>query len=455
MRTWLLGVLVFGLAACGSNGPSGFDTDGGATDGSVGNDDAPSFTGDGATGDGGACVNLQCKQVDCGGGATTTVSGTVVTATPSQYGSPDPIYNAIVYVPNAAVDPFPAGVSCDQCGAAVSGSPVVVALSDSSGKFTLKNVPVGDNIPLVVQIGRWRRQVVIPTVKQCVDNPIPTTLTHIPRNKSEGDIPHIAIATSTYDAEECILLKMGVDVSEFTASSGNGRIHLYHGNGTTLPGASPMADLTASLATLKQYDVVQFPCSSVPVIGGSPGQAGKNLLDYLDAGGRAFATDLSYSWYKDGPAPLPSTAPWGTWGGGMPWPLPATIDQSFPKGKALAEWLKNIGATPTQGSIDLNETYHITDSVNAPTSRWLYSTSPTSVQTLSFNTPIGNAPDKQCGRAYYSNFHIAGGQSGGGTTFPAECDSKPLTPQEKAMEFFLFDLSSCVQDDSKPPVPPK
>ena len=169
---------------------------------------------------------------------------------------------------------------------------------------------------------------------------------------------------------------------------------------------------------------------------------------------RSFATDLSYSWYKDGPSPLPSTAPWGTWGGGMPWPLPATVDQSFPKGKALAQWLKNIGATPTLGSIDLNETYHITDAVNSPTLRWLYSTSPTSVQTLSFNTPIGTPPASQCGRAVYSNFHIAGGQSGGGTTFPAECDSAPLTPQEKVMEFLLFDLASCVQDDTMPPIPP-
>ena len=38
------------------------------------------------------------------------------------------------------------------------------------------------------------------------------------------------------------------------------------------------------------------------------------------------------------------------------------------------------------------------------------------------------------------------------STFPAECNDLPMTPQEKVLEFMLFDLSSCVQSDSKPPI---
>lgn len=444
-------VVALALVACGGNGDK-FGNDGGV-DSSVSPDGAINF-GDATTSEGGTCVNLQCQVASCGGGITTTVSGTVVTATPAQYGSPDPIYNAIVYVPNATVDPFTPGVACDKCGTPVSGDPVTLALTDTSGKFTLKDVPVGNDIPLVVQIGRWRRQVKIPTVAKCVDNPIDTSLTRIPRDHTEGDIPHIAIASSTYDSEECILLKMGVAQSEFTSSTGSGRIHIYHGNGTTVSGAQPMASLWASDQVMNQYDVALFPCSSAPAIGSSVGAAGQVLLDFLNAGGRAFVTDLSYSWYKDGSGSLPGTAQWTTWGGIGVDPLPSTIDQSFPKGQALAEWLQKLGATTTQGSIDLHETYHVVNGVNAPTSRWLYSTSPATVQTLSFNTPIGLQPSDQCGRAVYSNFHIAGGQSGSGTTFPAECDPNPLTPQEKVMEFMLFDLSSCVQDDTKPPIPP-
>ena len=50
-----------------------------------------------------------------------------------------PLYNVIVYIPNADVEPFKKGATCDQCGAMASGSPIVTAVTDAAGKFTLKN----------------------------------------------------------------------------------------------------------------------------------------------------------------------------------------------------------------------------------------------------------------------------------------------------------------------------
>ncbi len=454
-------VVALGSLGCGSdNNGLLFDTDSGVgADGGDNSDTSIQFGGDSSVETGPNCVNLQCRQDPCG---TTNLTGTVVTGTPTNlYGGPDPIYNAIVYVPNAPVAAFTPGVTCDKCGTPVSGNPVVITLTDEKGNFTLKNVPSGSSIPLVVQVGRWRRQIVIPNVNKCVDNALTKDQTRMPRNQKEGDIPHIAIASSTYDAEECILRKMGVDDAEFTDPMKNGRIHIYHGNGVTTPNSPSDTALWSSLKTMQQYDMMLFPCSSAPTIGSDPGQPGKDLETYMNSGGRVFATDLSYSWFKDNSGVsggLPKTAGWTTWGGINPYtnPLPAFVDQTFPKGKALAAWLKNIGATPTLGQIGLQETYHVVDTVNAPTSRWLYSQapSPPTIQTISFNTPIGKPADQQCGRGVYSNFHVANGQSGGGQTFPNECNASPLSAQEKVMEFMFFDLGSCVQDDTVPPQPP-
>jgi hypothetical protein len=55
--------------------------------------------------------------------------------------------------------------------------------------------------------------------------------------------------------------------------------------------------------------------------------------------------------------------------------------------------------------------------VNAPSTRWLYSTSPSTVQRFSFNTPVGAQSEEPCGRAVYSNFHLAVGGAFG-SVFP-------------------------------------
>jgi hypothetical protein len=132
-----------------------------------------------------------------------------------------------------------------------------------------------------------------------------------------------------------------------------------------------------------------------------------------------------------------------------------SVDSSFPKGLAFRDWLVNVNASTTPGSLPLRKVEHSVDSVDAAFARrWIYGTDPDGkvggtrvpemVQYFSFTTPVG-APE--CGRMVFSDLHVSGG---GDTPFPDECQASlagELSAQEKALEFMIFDLSSCIQKE--------
>ena len=62
-----------------------------------------------------------------------------------------------------------------------------------------------------------------------------------------------------------------------------------------------------------------------------------------------------------------------------------------------------------------------------------------------FNTPVGLASANQCGRVVFSDFHVENHSGSKNLIFPNECSgSTPMTPQEKLLEFMLFDLTNCL-----------
>jgi hypothetical protein len=434
----LTSLLVVSLAACGSSSDGNGDGDGGPG----GSHDAGN----------GQCSGIACAVVDCGASKpSTTLSGTVFAPNGTL-----PLYNVTVYVPNGHVDAFPDGVVCDRCSSILSGDPIVQTTTDTHGHFVLQNVPATQNVPLVVQVGKWRRQTVIANVPQCTETPVDAGATRLPRNKSEGDIPQMALTTGGRDALECLLRKIGLDDAEFTSSDGDGRVHLYAGTdgankfASTLNGGADFADAQpfwSSLDNLKKYDVVFLSCEGDQNPGTKPPEALQAMHDYADQGGRVFASHWHNYWIQAGPAPWPDTMKFQF----QPDlnDITADIDQSFDGGHAMADWLLNVGGSTVLGQIVLTATQHTVTEVTALAYSWIHkdqtANGTPSVQYASFTTPLTQPEEMRCGKVVFSDMHVSSGDtSRTNTPFPSGCTSTGLSPQEKALAFMVFDLAACV-----------
>jgi hypothetical protein len=130
----------------------------------------------------------------------------------------------------------------------------------------------------------------------------------------------------------------------------------------------------------------------------------------------------------------------------------------FPEGVAMNTWLGNVGAL-TGGELPIVNAFHNADvsATNTSSQPWITadnsSSAPGATEYFSFDTPIGGSSVEQCGRVVYSDLHVgaASDDYGGftdnvpaGSIVPSGCANNQLSPQEKALEFMLFDLSGCV-----------
>lgn len=468
-----------GVLAAGAGGTAGLNAGSGGSSGMFGNPNGGSggFAGDGTIGPVEECKNLQCQQLVCSGTQKTTISGKVYDPA-----GRNPLYNVVVYVPNEPVMALPTGATCDECDALYTGNPIATALTDATGSFVLEDAPEGMNIPLVIQVGKWRRQYVVPSVAGCQDNPMEDGMLRLPRNRSEGDIPNIAISTGSADTLECLLRRIGVDVAEYVPGGGDGRVQIFQGSAREMggglfgmprsepaPNTAPAAPtspaaLWSSVDSLLPYDIVLLSCEGQETL--SMNQ--QALFDYANAGGRVFASHFHYSWFNSGPFGTANLATWmpgsndlGTINGTIITQLPS--GEPFPKGEALRDWLTGVGAL--QGGVLPVEEARFNATVeptHAASQSWITTdggNAQTATQYFSFNTPIGGNtnPDgpQYCGRVVYSDLHV-GAASGDDPTqpVPTSCADRDLSPQEAALEFMLFDLSSCVTPDDVPPKPP-
>jgi hypothetical protein len=128
--------------------------------------------------------------------SSTTVSGYVYDP-----GVNVPLPNIEVYQPTGALVPLPDGVNCDTCATLTSPSSSATS-TDVNGHFKLPVTPTAGSANIVMQTGRWRRQITVSGITSGVDNPQPTCTsataaacqTRLPQTAAEGNIPLIAIS---------------------------------------------------------------------------------------------------------------------------------------------------------------------------------------------------------------------------------------------------------------------
>jgi hypothetical protein len=316
-------------------------------------------------------------------------------------------------------------------------------------------VPDGTNIPLVIQIGKWRRQFTIPSVTACMDNPVTQTLT-LPKNGTEGDLPNIAISTGGADTLECLLTRVGVDQAEYVPGAGSaGHIHIYHGSGgapDTSPGAPSSSQALWDVdKDIMKYDIVMLSCE------GSETSSMNQpvLLDYTNQCGRVFASHFHYAWFNTGPFAAYNLATWHTGSNQISGSITADVITTFQMGQNFHDWLQGVGAL-TNNLLTIYQPRHNADlsASNTNSQLWLEdSATPGLAQDFTFDTPLGQPADAGTGngRVVFSDMHVGatGGtvsqDYGGATgTVPDGCAQRDLSAQEKALEFILFNLSSCV-----------
>jgi hypothetical protein len=298
----------------------------------------------------------------------------------------------------------------------------------------------------------------------------------------------MALVTGGADNLGCFLTGIGLSPSEYGAPHSGGRLDIYQGQGRGgAPGLSSggtAGDCTTdnpncvwnSKANFEAYDIVLLACEGDTFDPDEPNHntptnktpTSKTALhDWLDEGGKVFATHFHYTWFKNGPTDFQGVATWLGNSGGKDMGL-YDIDTSFPKGMLFNKWLGIVGAL-SGSQIMLSQVAESVSAYNKTTTqRWIYNPNAdqqkmgmtNDTKYLSFLTPIGGAPVQQdggemtqqyCGKAVFSDLH-AGGQPSG--DIPSSCSGPPLTPQLKALEFLFFDLSACVSNDNLPPPPP-
>ncbi|MBL8605668.1 MAG: hypothetical protein JNL38_00045 [Myxococcales bacterium] len=427
--------------------------------------------------------NLAYASITGGAGCAACVNcDTKVTGTVKDPGKNVGLSGINVY--QAATTPITLtdGVSCDTC-ASLETPYIAAAGTSTSGAFTLSRVTPGTNMTFISQSGRWRRVANI-NVPACVTTALTDDQIRMPKNKAEGNIPKTAIVQGDQESLECALLKIGVDPAEIAmrvSAADTARFQVYRQNGPTMvAGTPPLAstNLWTQAATLAEYTAVLHNCDGGFTGGNYAFGAGPmaTVEAYAAAGGRIF-TD---HW---GPYFMGTTGPtWSatsTWSGVISTPSTAKgrVNTANAAQTLYRDWLFANGASTMWGlgwlQVD-NPRKNVVTPNPALATEWIRGANGTFANpegdwagnpsgnyalSMSFETPVGSATP--CGRVIMNDMHVSQTRMSGGfpysssQKFPTNCNlASALSPEEKALEYQIFQLTACALGGSPPPPPP-
>jgi hypothetical protein len=419
---------------------------------------------------------------DAGPGGDTSPCVTSISGTVYAPNGTLPLYGVNVYIPSTDIGDFTDGLQCSKCSDALPGNPVVQTTSNEGGHFELDGVPPGVNVPVVITVGKWRRVVTVPSVSMCQGVPLTAADTSLPKsaddltpNTQRVDMPHIAISTGGADSLECLAKRLGIADKEITTAGETGHIHMYSdlqsmGVGVSqfdagFDGGAKFADSQTLWGNdtdpgkLSNYDVVLLSCEGQQAPETKFQTSMDHLKAYADAGGRVFLSHWQNIWIEGSTTTVGKTQKPAVWGdlaqfddqGADPDdPTLDTIDEFHnPKGMSFASWMLDpgVGGSGTRDQIVVHSARATAKAVdNTRAERWVNLVTATSSkpQVFQFTTPAEMPADQRCGKVVFSDMHVSG-DAGFDVTYPASCGTTTeLSPQEKALAFMFFDISSCV-----------
>ena len=403
----------------------------------------------------GPCVNLQCQQTTCLSGACTQQR--------CPGGSEDHAAREGVRPRRTGAALQRAGLRPQRAAGSDPGGPHLRPLRHPHlrqadrlgahrhpGEFLLDNVPVGDDIPLVIQVGKWRRELRIPRTQACAETvsrrPQPDAPAAQPgRGQHPQDRPHHRRRRSP-----------GVPAAQDRHRRQRVHARVRHRSGQPLLGAgrraalrppppmhlrstpgsmfTPATTFWEDPAAFKRYDMVLLSCEGMQYPADkSPAAAGSWWATPTWAAESSPRTGTT-SGCREGPVPWSDVATFTNTQQTLPNNYLGEVQTTFPKGNALADWLVNVGASTTRGQLPIQEGKRTVGNVNPTYSTaWIQSPAgqqPAGVQYFTFNTPGGAMAGKECGRVVFTDIHVSAGDVAG-PPFPTGCITTELSPSGK------------------------